>query len=80
MAADLFFLVSSPAFIDDEALAHAPRLVLVACWCISSFLLYFVVLFAAAKLSFAAAKPLFAPTKPSFAATKRKGAAADNRK
>ncbi len=80
MAADLFFLASSPAFIDDEALAHAPRLVLVACWCISSFLLYFVVLFAAAKLSFAAAKPLFAPTKPSFAATKRKGAAADNRK
>ena len=80
MAADLFFLASSPAFIDDEALAHAPRLVLVACWCISLFLLCFVVLFAAAKLSFAAAKPLFAPTKQSFAATKRKGAAADNRK
>ena len=71
MAADLFFLVSSPAFIDDEALAHAPRLVLVACWCISLFLLCFVVLFAAAKLSFASAKPLFAPTK-------RKKSAADN--
>ena len=87
MAADLFFLASSPALIDDEALAHAPRLVLVVCWRISLFLLCFVVLFAAAKLSFAAAKPLFAPTKPlfaptkpSFAATKRKEAAADNRK
>ncbi len=78
MATDLFFLTSSPAFIDDVALAHAPRLILVACWCISSFLLCFVVLFAAAKLSFAAAKPLFAPTKPLFAATKRKGAAVDN--
>ena len=80
MAADLFFLASSPALIDDEALARAPRLVLVVCWCISSFLLRFVVLFAAAKLSFAPAKPLFAPTKPSFAATKRKRSAADNRK
>ena len=78
MAADLFFLASSPAFIDDEALAHAPRLVLVVCWRISLFLLCFVVLFAAAKLSFAPAKPLFAPTKPSFAATKRKRSAADN--
>ena len=80
MAADLFFLASSPAFIDDEALAHAPRLVLVVCWRISLFLLRFVVSFATAKLSFAAAKPLFAPTKPSFAATKRKRSAADNRK
>ena len=87
MAADLFFLASSFAFIDDEALVHAPRLVLVVCWRIFLFLLCFVVLFAAAKLSFAAAKPLFAPTKPlfaptkpSFAATKRKEAAADNRK
>ena len=66
MAADLFFLASSPALIDDEALAHAPRLVLVVCWRISLFLLCFVV--------------LFAPTKPSFAATKRKKSAADNRK
>ena len=56
MVADLFFLVSSPTFIDDEALAHAPRLILVVCWCISLFLLCFVVLFAAAKLSFAATK------------------------
>ena len=87
LAAELFFLASSSAFIDDEALAHAPRLVLVVCWRISLFLLRFVVLFAAAKLSFAAAKlsfapakPLFAPTKPSFAATKRKKSAADNRK
>ena len=78
MAADLFFLVSSPAFIDDEALVHAPCLVLVVCWRIFLFLLCFVVLFAAAKLSFAPAKPLFAPTKPSFAATKRKRSAADN--
>ena len=78
MAADLFFLASFLALIDDEALAHAPRLVLVVCWRISSFLLCFVVLFAAAKLSFASAKPLFAPTKPSFAATKRKKSAADN--
>ena len=73
MAADLFFLASSPALIDDEALAHAPRLVLVVCWRISLFLLCFVVLFAPAKLSFAPAKPLFAPTK-------RKKSAADNRK
>ena len=80
MAADLFFLASSLALIDDEALAHAPRLVLVVCWRISLFLLFFVVLFAAAKLSFAPAKPLFAPTKPSFAATKLKKSAADNRK
>ena len=87
MAADLFFLASSSAFIDDEALVHAPCLVLVVCWRIFLFLLCFVVLFAAAKLSFAAAKlsfapakPLFAPTKPSFVATKRKKSAADNRK
>ena len=87
MAADLFFLASSPAFIDDEALVHAPHLVLFVCWRIFLFLLCFVVLFAAAKLSFAPAKPLFAPTKPSFAATKpsfaatkRKRSAADNRK
>ena len=87
MAADFFFLASSSAFIDDEALVHAPCLVLVVCWRIFLFLLCFVVLFAAAKLSFAAAKlsfapakPLFAPTKPSFAATKRKKSAADNRK
>ncbi len=80
MAADLFFLASSSAFIDDEALVHAPRLVLVVCWRISLFLLRFVVLFAAAKLSFAPAKPLFAPIKLSFAATKRKRSAADNRK
>mgnify|MGYP003082027037 FL=1 len=80
MAADLFFLASSPAFIDDEALVHAPRLVLVVCWRIFLFLLCFVVLFAAAKLSFAPAKPLLSPTKPSFAATKRKKSAADNRK
>ena len=85
MAADLFFLASSPAFIDDEALVHAPRLVLVVCWRIFLFLLCFVVLFAAAKLSFAPAKPLFAPakplfapTKPSFAATKRKKSAVGN--
>ena len=87
MAADLFFLASSPAFIDDEALVHAPHLVLFVCWRIFLFLLCFVVLFAPAKLSFAPAKPLFAPTKPSFAATKpsfaatkRKRSAADNRK
>ncbi len=87
MAADLFFLASSSAFIDDEALVHAPHLVLFVCWRIFLFLLCFVVLFAAAKLSFAPAKPLFAPTKPSFAATKpsfaatkRKRSAADNRK
>ena len=80
MVADLFFLASTPAFIDDESLAHAPRLVLVVCWRISLFLLCFVVLFAAAKLSFAPAKPLFAPTKPSFAATKRKPFAVGNRK
>ena len=80
MAADLFFLASSSAFIDDEALVHAPRLVLVVCWRISLFLLRFVVLFAAAKLSFAPAKPLFAPAKPLFAPTKRKRSAADNRK
>ena len=80
MAADLFFLASSPALIDDEALAHAPRLVLVVCWRISLFLLCFVVLFAAAKLSFAPAKPLFAPTKSSFAPTKRKPFAVGNRK
>ena len=80
MAADLFFLASSPAFIDDEALVHAPRLVLFVCWRIFLFLLCFVVSFAAAKLSFAPAKPLFTPTKPSFAATKRKRSAADNRK
>ena len=87
MAADLFFLASSSAFIDDEALVHAPCLVLFVCWRIFLFLLCIVVLFAAAKLSFAAAKlsfapakPLFAPTKPSFAATKRKKSAADNRK
>ena len=79
MAADLFFLASSPAFIDDEALVHAPRLVLFACRRIFLFLLCFVVLFAAAKLSFAPAKPLFAPTKPSFAATKRNKSAADKR-
>ena len=72
LAAELFFLASSSAFIDDEALAHAPRLVLVVCWRISLFLLRFVVLFAAAKLSFAAAKPLFAPGKPLFAPAKRK--------
>ena len=80
MAAGLFFLTSSSAFIDDEALVHAPCLVLVVCWRISLFLLRFVVLFAAAKLSFAPAKPLFAPTKPSFAATKRKKFAVGNRK
>ena len=80
MAADLFFLASSSAFIDDEALVHAPRLVLVVCWRISLFLLRFVVLFAPAKLSFAPAKPLFAPAKPLFAPTKRKRSAADNRK
>ena len=80
MAADLFFLASSPAFIDDEVFTHAPCLVLVVCWRIFLFLLCFVVLFAAAKLSFAAAKLSFAPTKPSFAATKRKRSAADNRK
>ena len=73
MAADLFFLASSPAFIDDEALVHAHCLVLFVCWRIFLFLLCFVVLFAPAK-------PLFAPTKPSFAATKRKKSAADNRK
>ena len=78
MSSDFFFLASSSAFIDDEALVHAPCLVLVVCWRIFLFLLCFVVLFAAAKLSFAAAKPLFAPTKPSFAATKRKRFAADN--
>ena len=78
MSSDFFFLASSSAFIDDEALVHAPRLVLFACWRIFLFLLCFVVLFAAAKLSFAPAKPLFAPTKllfaptkPSFAGTKR---------
>ena len=80
MAADLFFLASSPALIDDEALAHAPRLVLFVCWRIFLFLLRFVVLFAPAKLSFAPAKPLFAPTKPSFADTKRKSFAVGNRK
>ena len=80
MAADLFFLASSSAFIDDEVFTHAPRLVLVVCWRIFLFLLCFVVLFGAAKLSFAPAKPLFAPTKPSFAATKRKKSAADYRK
>ena len=73
MAAGLFFLASSSAFIDDEALVHAPRLVLVVCWRIFLFLLCFVVLFAPAKLSFAPTKPLFAPTK-------RKKSAADNRK
>ncbi len=78
MAADLFFLASSSAFIDDEALVHAHCLVLFVCWRIFLFLLCFVVLFAPAKLSFAPAKPLFAPTKPSFAATKRKKSAADN--
>ena len=66
MAAGLFFLASSSAFIDDEALVHAPRLVLVVCWRIFLFLLCFVVLFAPAKLS--------------FAPTKRKKSAADNRK
>ena len=87
MSSDFFFLASSSAFIDDEALVHAPCLVLVVCWRIFLFLLCFVVLFAPAKLSFAPAKlsfapakPLFAPTKPSFAATKRKRFAADNRK
>lgn len=80
MSSDLFFLASSSAFIDDEALVHAPRLVLFVCWRIFLFLLCFVVLFAPAKLSFAPAKPLFAPAKPSFAATKRKRSAADNRK
>ena len=80
MAADLFFLASSSAFIDDEALVHAPRLVLFVCWRIFLFLLRFVVLFAAAKPLFAPTKPLFAPTKPSFADTKRKKSAADNRK
>ena len=80
MSSDFFFLASSSAFIDDEVLVHAPCLVLVVCWRIFLFLLCFVVLFAAAKLSFAPAKPLFAPTKPSFAATKRKKSAADNRK
>lgn len=78
MAADLFFLASSPAFIDDEVFTHAPHLVLVVCWRIFLFLLCFVVLFAAAKLSFAPAKPLFAATKPLFAATKRKKSAVDN--
>ena len=78
MAADLFFLASSSAFIDDEALVHAPHLVLFVCWRIFLFLLCFVVLFAAAKPSFAAAKLSFAPTKPSFVATKRKRSAADN--
>ncbi|WP_454897991.1 hypothetical protein [Alloprevotella tannerae] len=85
--ADLFFLASSSAFIDDEALVHAPRLVLFVCWRIFLFLLCFVVLFAPAKLSFAPAKlsfalakPLFAATKPSFAATKRKKFAVGNRK
>ena len=78
MAADLFFLASSPAFIDDEALAHAPRLVLVVCWRISLFLLRFVVSFATAKLSFAAAKLSFAPAKPLFDATKRKRSAIGN--
>ena len=78
--ADLFFLASSSAFIDDEASVHAPRLVLVVCWRIFLFLLCFVELFAAAKLSFALAKPLFAATKPSFAATKRKKFAVGNRK
>ena len=73
MAADLFFLASSSAFIDDKALVHAHCLVLVVCWRIFLFLLCFVVLFAPAKLSFAPAKPLFAPTK-------RKRSAADNRK
>ena len=94
MSVDLFFLASFPAFIDDEALAHALRLVLVACLRISSFLLRFVVSFAPAKPSFApakpsfapakpsfaAAKPSFAPTKPSFAPTKRKSFAVGNRK
>ena len=80
MSSDLFFLASSSAFIDDEALVHAPCLVLVVCWRISLFLLFSVVLFAPAKLSFAPAKPLFAPTKPLFADTKRKRSAADNRK
>ena len=80
MSSDFFFLASSSAFIDDEALVHAPCLVLVVCWRIFLFLLCFVVLFAPAKLSFAAAKPSFAPTKPSFAATKRKKFAVGNRK
>ena len=78
MAADLFFLASSSAFIDDEALVHAPRLVLVVCWRISLFLLRFVVSFATAKLSFAAAKLSFAPAKPLFDATKRKRSAIGN--
>ena len=80
MAADLFFLASSSAFIDDEALVHAPRLVLFVCWRIFLFLLCFVVLFAPTKLSFAAAKLSFAPIKPSFAPTKRKPFAVGNRK
>ncbi len=80
MAADLFFLASSSAFIDDEALVHAPHLVLFVCWRIFPFLLRFVVSFAAAKPSFAAAKLSFAPTKPSFAPTKRKQFAVGNRK
>ena len=80
MAADLFFLASSPAFIDDEALVHAHCLVLFVCWRIFLFLLCFVVLFAPAKPLFAPTKPSFAATKPSFAATKRKKSAADNRK
>lgn len=71
MAADLFFLASFPAFIDDEVFTHALRLVLVVCWRIFLFLLCFVVLFAPAK-------PLFAATKPLFAATKRKKSAVDN--
>ena len=92
MSSDFFFLASSSAFIDDEALVHAPCLVLVVCWRIFLFLLCFVVLFAPAKLSFAPAKLSFAPaklsfapaklsfapTKPSFAATKRKKSAVGN--
>ena len=78
MAADLFFLACSSAFIDDEVFTHALRLVLIVCWRIFLFLLCFVVLFAAAKLSFAPAKPSFAATKPLFAATKRKKSAVDN--
>ncbi len=80
MSSDLFFLASSSAFIDDEALVHAPRLVLFVCWRIFLFLLCFVVLFAPTKLSFAAAKLSFAPIKPSFAPTKRKPFAVGNRK
>ncbi len=78
MAADLFFLASSSAFIDDEALVHAPCLVLVVCWRIFLFLLRFIVSFAPAKPSFAAAKLSFVPTKPSFAPTKRKPFAVGN--